>query len=511
MSTRTVPTGDAPPNVLWIMSDQHNAKCTPWGRFPMDVHAPNLERLADSGVRFDRAICQNPICTPSRTSYLTGQYPSNHGIYGLTGDGGQVDAPTIFSALRERGYRTGAFGKLHTPRGLIENQVDRGWSCYDFGGPLQQDHYQRYLERRGLADQRDDDRLLEWDGGGQGLDARPSALPYERQPEAVAVQEATSFIDDATERDDPYVAWVSLPRPHQVYTPSEEYWSLYDGDVELPPTAFEDLADKPPHQTNRQPDEETPHAAFEQGTQAAFLERKLQGYLGCVSMVDAYVGELLDHLEAAGIREDTIVIYCADHGDFAAEHGLPEKAPGISYDAITRIPFIWSWPGRFRSGAVVDELVETVDVFPTLLAILGESATPSADGGDLTGLLTGADESPIRDYAITENAWARTIRTKDQKLTVYPPGFFGDDSEAYLECYDLAADPWEQENLAVADDPPTDVIDRHRRYLESFLLTARRAQSTLSVDRSTTGLTDGTLHPDRIRDHLAERTGDNYL
>jgi arylsulfatase A-like enzyme len=502
------------PNVLWIMSDQHNAKCTSWGDFSTEVSTPGLERLAGAGVRFDRAQCQNPICTPSRTSYLTGQYPSNHGVYGLTGTGATVEAPTLFDALSDRGYQTGAFGKIHTADDHIEGVLDESFSVYDYGSDLQRDQYSPYLRERGLLEDRDDLHHPEHDGGGQGLDGRASDIPYEHQPESVAVDRAEAFIEDAVAGGDPFCAWVTFPRPHQVYTPAQEFWDLYD-DVDLPPTAFEDMSDKPPHQTPHQrhsgPDDPAGSAVFEPRTQEAFLERKLRGYLGCVSMVDACVDRLLDALERAGVREDTIVIYCADHGDFAAEHGFGEKAPGISYGAITRVPFVWSWPDRFAEGAVVEELVESVDMMPTLLSVIDGVEVPAADGEDLTGLLTGEDRSAVREYAITENAWARTVRTKDQSLTVDPPGVHGQDSEEDMVCYDLTEDHWEATNLAESAAPPSEAIDEHLAHLREFLMTQRRATSDNSVSRVTGSLADGTIPPREIAAHLAANGGDNYL
>jgi arylsulfatase A-like enzyme len=495
------------PNVLWIMADQHNAKCTSWGDFPTDVHTPSLDRLAGEGVRFDRAYCQNPICTPSRTSYLTGQYPSNHGFYGLTGDGGTVDAPTLFTALSDRGYRTGAFDKIHTPEGLIEPDLDE---LYDAGGSNAPDRFEEYLRGKGRLTDRDD-RQYHDQPGMQQLDGRPSRLPYEDQVESVSTDRAIEFVDDAVAADDPFCAWVTFHRPHQVYAPAQEFWDRYEGEIELPPSAFEDLDDKPPTQHNRGPDEEAPHALFEPRNQEAFLRRKLQGYLGSVSMIDACVGRLLDALEEAGVREDTIVVYCADHGDFAAEHGFPEKAPGISYDAITRVPFVWSWPGQFREGVAVDDLVETVDLFPTLLSLVDGTAVPSADGQDLSGLLTGEDTEPLREYAITENLWTRTVHTGDQSLTVYPDGYFGAESEEYLEFYDLADDPWETTNLAASDDPPGNAIDRHLRHLRHFFATQRRAVASNAIENPDGDLTDGTIPPGNVAAYLDANDGDQYL
>jgi hypothetical protein len=112
---------------------------------------------------------------------------------------------------------------------------------------------------------------------------------------------------------------------------------------------------------------------------------------------------------------------------------------------------------------------------------------------------------------VTENAWTKTVRTAEQKLTVYPAGFFGEGSGEYLEFYDLADDPWETTNLAATDDPPREAIDRHLRYLRDFLQTQRRAASALTVDRAPGSLADGTVRPSDVAAHLDEHDGDNYL
>jgi len=175
------------------------------------------------------------------------------------------------------------------------------------------------------------------------------------------------------------------------------------------------------------------------------------------------------------------------------------------------VPFVWSWPDRFQEGAVVDELVETVDLFPTLLSLIDDAEVPAADGANLSGLLTGDDPRPVRNYAVTENARARTVHTRDQKLTVYPSGFPAENSEQYLEFYDLAADPWEAENLAECADPPAGEIATHRDHLLDFLQTQRRTISTHTVEPRTGSLADGTITPGDIADYLDEHGGANYL
>ena len=490
------------PNIFWIMADQHNAKCTSWGRFPQQAHTPNLERLADSGVRFDSSHCQNPICTPSRVSYLTGRYASNHGYFGLSSEL-RRPLPNLFGWAAEQGYRTGAFGKIHTPDGLLEPTVDDIRS---------NDDHNEYLRERGKEDLKDSGNLPEWEemgGGGQAIDARPARLPFEEHMEYWASDRAIEFIEDG---DGPFCTWLSFSRPHQVYAPAEEFWEAYPDEDELavPPTFDEDTeaAGKPPHHNTIDLDEEAPRAIFEPRTREALLRRKLRGYLGCITEVDALVGRVLDYLEEAGLREDTIVIYCADHGDFATEHGFHEKAPGISYDAITRVPFIWSWPGTIEAGEVNSHLVETIDLFPTLRSLVDGETNRDTDGHDLSGHLTGDGPTPTRTCAVTENPWARTIRTEDQKLTVYPPEYFGKGSETFLEFYDLAEDPWESRNLA-AEYP--EAVQRHRNLLYEHLVSNDRPFTTHPPIPEAEAA-DRTVDPACIRHGLANNEmNKNYM
>jgi arylsulfatase A-like enzyme len=495
------------PNVLWIMADQHSARCTSWGDYPTDVHTPNLERLASEGTRFDSAYCQNPICTPSRTSYLTGQYPSNHGYYAITGFRPDLEhpIPNCFEVMDRAGYRTGVFGKVHTPEGLIEPSLDRR---RDHG------HYTEYLEGRGTLSTYEESPL-KLPGGGQATDAQPSDQVYEDHYEHWATRCAQDFIGDG---DDPFFAWLSFSRPHQLYAPAQRFWDLYpeEADIDLPPSVHEDLeaAGKPPHQSPPDLDEQSPAAVFEPSDHESVLRRKVRGYLGCVTEVDDLVGQMLDYLEAQGLREDTIVIYCADHGDFAAEHRFSEKAPGISYDAITRVPYIWSWPGQVEEGRVVEDLVETVDFFPTLCDLLGIDAPDSADGHSLTDALAGDGIDDTREYVVTENPWARCVRTDSQKLTVYPSGFYGEGSERFLEFYDLEDDPWEMENLAeTAPDANREAIQRHQGLLYDFLATHRRARSVMPhLDVDDTLAEDGTVPPSLVQEFLNDDSfSRNYM
>lgn len=457
-----------PPNILFILADQHNAKCLGAAGHP-DARTPNLDRLAAEGVRFTNCIPQNPICTPSRVSFLSGQYLHNHGYYGLGGPTPWL--PNVLGRFRDAGYRTAAIGKIHCPERWIETGCDRFLEAYRGANS----DYARYLAEVGRLEDRDDEVLQEWraaGGGGQGLDARASRLPFEHSVEAWAARESMRFIDEAGDR--PFFVHCSLPRPHECYTPSEPYWSMYDeASISLPPNADYDMSDKPPHFVQTRCEQEAPDAGlwiFEPKTYEAGRRRVLRGYLGCVSQVDAAVGVLLEHLDRRGLADDTLVIYSSDHGDFAGEHGIIEKAPGICADAICHVPSLWRWPGRFAAGHVCDALVEAVDLAPTVVSLAGLGDLPTADGKHLDSLLLGGSR-PIREVAVTENPWARSIRTDRWRYVHYPQGFFP--GQEVGELYDLADDPWEMRNLHRHPDHRDRVCEMRQRLLDWLITTTR--------------------------------------
>ena len=229
--------------------------------------------------------------------------------------------------------------------------------------------------------------------GRQTVDSRPSPLRFDESQEGWLADTAIATMRTAVERQQPFLLHVSFPRPHQCTTPCQEFWDLYDAQqISLPPNADYDLeaAGKAPHMiASARRWRESDWQLFEPKTFEAGRRRKLHGYLGAVSQVDAAVGKLLDYLRASGLAEDTIVVYTSDHGDYAAEHGIMEKAPGICSDAITRVPLIWWAPGRIEAGACVSDVVELVDISSTLCALAGVEAMETGDGRDLSALAGG--------------------------------------------------------------------------------------------------------------------------
>ena len=178
-----------PPNVLFIISDQHNAKCLGTAGHPL-VRTPNLDRLAAAGVRFPNTITQSPICTPSRVSFFTGLYVHNHGYYGLAGKCVHGSAPTVLGHFRAHGYRCASIGKVHCPEGLVRDDCDvyLGMETEtDYPEGTRFSAYDEYLAGKDLLQFRDDIAFPEQsDTTRQAKDARCSRLSYEDSVEGCA-------------------------------------------------------------------------------------------------------------------------------------------------------------------------------------------------------------------------------------------------------------------------------------------------------------------------------------
>jgi choline-sulfatase/uncharacterized sulfatase len=505
------------PNVLFILSDQHNAKVLGHQGHP-DVKTPNLDRLASQGVRFDRAVTQNPICTPSRMCWLSGQYCHNHGYYALSGPnpGG---LPTVLGHFRRFGYATGAIGKIHCPEYWVEDDCDLFHETCGCSIDGRSPAYAAYLAERNLTGLEDHGAMQEFGKrGGQTCEGRPSKVSYEDGQEGWIVRQAIPFMRECDEQEKPFFLHVSLPKPHQCYTPAQEFWDLYDeSKLHLPPNADYEMVGKAPNLRraaqgwrNRQ------WQLFEPKTFEAGRLRKLHGYLGNISHVDHAVGELLAFLDESGLADDTIVVYSSDHGDYATEHGIMEKAPGISSDAITRIPYIWRWPKHFPAGQVAKELVETVDMAPTLCALTGVDALETADGKDISHLLHG-ESGEVRRIGVTEFVWSKSVRKGDWRLVYYPPEMFPEDHPGgFGELYNVADDPWEMTNLYFEPEHAAKVRELERDLTDWLVTTTRPATvHPLKPYDTKQGITryhhtvnaDGKINPDRIK----TIAGQNYV
>jgi arylsulfatase A-like enzyme len=463
-------------NVLNVISDQHIARCMGVEGHPQAI-TPNMDRLAAEGIYFPRAYTQNPICTPSRVSVFSGQYCHNHGYYGLSGPAPEK-LPGFLGHFHEHAYRTAGIGKLHTPndpQDWLLDQCDLYAECYEYGSTHSKPSpYYAYLERLGLLDKEDSTSLPEFSQSGRQVhEGRPSLLPYKHSVEGWCVQEAIKFIDSCGEQ--PFCMQVSLPKPHQCYTPDKKFWDMYPEDLGLPEAFYQEPDGRPPHFQDTNKLFKTYEGLIEPKNYENVARRVWHAYLACITQVDYALGELLDHLKKTGQAENTIVIYHADHGAYSGTFGIPEKAPGICSDAVCRIPYIWRVPEAAK-GLVCDQLVENVDIAPTITSLCGLPAMESVDGKDISELLRGGDK-PVREIAVTENPWSKALRWGKWRFVHYQPKMFencrSEHNQDFGELYNMDEDPLEKNNLY--HDPEYErTVNQCRNLLLQWLIDTTR-------------------------------------
>ncbi len=459
-------------NVLMILADQHHAGLMGCAGHPQ-VKTPNLDRLAGQSVRCSDAYTQNPICTPSRTSILSGQYCHNHGIYGLGGPSNRL--PTnLFREFKRAGYRTAILGKTHLPsypKHWVAGDVDLFDDAYvDVHGKKEQSAFLQYLASLGIRHLEDSyyNHGPYGPRGGISHDATVSQLPYEHTHERYHARRALEFIQQSPA--EPFCIQLNFQKPHHPLLPQQQFWDLYPEDLELPETLHQDPSHRPPHFQKmwRNFREYDFSYAKEGDTFEDCARRVWRGTLACISQVDDVVGQLLEQLDQAGHLDNTIVIYGADHGCYHSIHGIQEKAPGICSDAVCRVPMIWRVPGV--APHVSNALVENIDMMPTLLSLCGLETPLTVDGLDISTLLAG-DQRQLREEAVTENCLAKSIRWGRYRFVQYPPVMFN--GEDHGELYDLEADPLEKVNLYRDPDHRQTVAQARERLLNWLIRTTQ--------------------------------------
>ena len=468
------------PNILWICTDQQRwDTISAMGDF--GVATPRLDRLCEQGVAFSRAYCQNPICTPSRASFLTGLYPSaNH-----TNQNGNATFPERMSEhlvtrrlAEDAGYRCGLIGKLHIASafGGEESRTRDGYAdwCYSHDprhGPPEKNQYQQWLSDRGI----DFDEVFVRNEKGAPTHYRATVDPALHQTTWCAEQ-AIKRIQAYGELDEPWLLSVNLFDPHPPFDAPDACCEGIDA-ASLKPAKW-----TPTEQARQQRMvdaglwmQDQPHDSSGSGE----LRRR---YAGMVSLSDRQVGRILDALDASGQRENTVVIFMSDHGELVGDRGMTKKGCRF-YDELTRVPLVFSWPGSFDAEKQVDNLVELVDIKPTLLELAGLNGGWT-HGRSLLGYLEpGAEATTPRetvrcefldtlDMAMPDHPERHTpvfglmIRDDRYKLARYPrPG-----QEALSELFDLHEDPEEIHDRS--DDPAlADVRQRlEARLFDDYVL-----------------------------------------
>ncbi|MEZ6071049.1 MAG: sulfatase [Pirellulales bacterium] len=453
---------DAPPNILFIFTDDHAAHAI--SAYGSRINqTPNIDRIANAGMRFNHCLVTNAICGPSRACILTGKYSHKNGFYrnGNTFDGAQQNFAKI---LRSGGYQTAMIGKWHLntdPTGFDYWEILLGQGPY-YNPPMKT--AEGIHQHTGYTTEIITDLALEW-------------------------------LERDRDKSKPFLLMYQHKAPHRNWQPAAKYLSMYD-DVTIPepPTLFDDYAGRASPASNQEmtvarhlspfdlkltpPTNLTPeqlaawNAAYEPKNEA-FRKAQLRGdeltrwkyqryikdYLRCVASVDENVGRILDYLDESGLAENTVVVYSSDQGWYLGDHGWYDKR--WMYEESLTMPLLVRWPGVVEAGSVNNDLVSNVDFAETFLDIAGMADQTPAEmqGRSIVPVLQGATPDDWRQafyyhyyefpavHSVAKHFGVRTDRYK--LISYYQTGEW--------ELFDLERDP--HELSSVYDDPAySDVV-----------------------------------------------------
>ncbi len=433
---------DPRPNILFIMTDDHASHAMSCYGSRINV-TPQLDRIAEGGMRFDNCFCTNSICTPSRAVILTGTYSHVNGVTTLDSkiDGRQQNVAKL---LQGSGYQTAMIGKWHLGHG--GNHDPTG---FDYWIVLP----------------------------GQGFYHDP--VMDEMGTRHVIPGYATDLITDISldwlrnrDPERPFFLMCHHKAPHRPWEPDEKHAHLYD-DVDIPePETFNDdysnraaAAAAATMRIDRDLNAEDLKQPVPEGLTPAEekhwkYERYIKDYLRCVASIDDNVGRLLDYLDEAGLTENTIVIYTSDQGFFLGDHGWYDKR--FMYEESLRMPFIIRYPREIAPGTVNTDMILNVD-FPLTFLDYADVAPPEAmQGTSFRPLLNGVTPEAWQTsmyyrywmHLAHHNVYAHYgVRTLRYKLIYYyadalgQPGAIDDPRPPEWELFDLESDPHELHNV----------------------------------------------------------------
>ncbi|QCT04744.1 putative choline-sulfatase [Paenibacillus algicola] len=431
------------PNILIFMTDQQQAQVT------MQDHpcrTPHLDEIAGQGVRFTYTYPPMAHCCPARASFMTGLYPSQHGVYNNVRNDQAINSTVnpgveMFSEkLKDAGYEMYYSGKWHVS--AEENPSDRGWTelymkeqGFDRGS--RRDHYAQLQSEHGTRERARGEILRP--GWSKFQLYGTSKVEYHDHPDYHCVNAGIQQLNAMKDQEDPWCMYLGVLGPHDPFIVPEKYATMYDpNDIELPPNYRDDMTDKPGIYRRMK-------KVFSQLTEQEVKE-SLAHYWGYCTMMDDLFGEVLDALDRNGQRDNTLIVFVSDHGELGAAHGLYCK--GIStFDEGYRVPLIISHPKLIQEpGRSVDDFVMLMDIAPTLIELAGAEPLSKCSGQSLVPFLQNEQPTEWRESIYTQCYGTelyytnRMVRTKDYKF-VYNPTDID-------ELYDLNQDPHEMVNIA---------------------------------------------------------------
>jgi len=439
---------DRKPNILLLLSDDLNSALSGFGH--PQCKTPQLDKLANRGVRFENMHCQYPVCGASRASLMTGLYPYTNGMLGNSGRlrKNLPDVVTLSQLFRNNGYRAGRVSKIY----------HMGIPFEIIAGTADHDDAQSWDETVNIKapEQNAPGRKTQWspkDKGSQtftGVEASTGDLEH---ADGMAADAAIEFL--RSNKDKPFFLGCGFVRPHVPLVAPGKYFDLYDRDSMIAPEVPEDdLNDVPKIIRNYK-------SIDRYGVTPELHKGLLEAYYASISYMDAQVGRVLDALDELGLRENTIVIFSSDHGYLLGHHHKFQKQH--LFEESTRVPFILSVPWISGShGTASKHLTELVDLYPTIARLAGLTPPTNLQGQSLLPILKdSATKDWTKDLAFTiSRSGGESIRTPNWRFTHWGFGSKGE------ELYDRKNDPNEFTNLAKKPEF-ADQLDRLRALLKT--------------------------------------------
>ena len=454
-----------PKNLVFIFTDQQRFDTlAAYGNHK--IRTPNLNRLAEQSAVFEHAYVAQPVCTPSRATIMTGLYPHTHT---LTGNNIALpeDTPTIAELVNAHDFQRGYIGKWHLGNEIFAQHGFDHWISIEDNyvkhyspdkDRSQNCSYHHFLKKHGFSPDKDG---LDFSYFSREFATR---VPAEYSKPAFIAEEAEKYI--AENKDNPFILYVNFLEPHTPY--HSAYDEMYDPDeIDLPPNFDKQPSDDAQlkYQAIQQKAREGAYWPLEDEKS---WRKQIAYYWGLVSLVDTYVGKILDALKEQGLEDDTAIVFTSDHGDMMGDYGLIAK--GVMFQPSVRVPLLIRVPGVTDTNPTIEKPVSHIDLVATLLDILGQPWQGRTQGKSLYPVIKGEEELDENDVFIEylnasikadgqfkgvtltgelhQKAMAtypkptaeRTLITEDLwRLTLIESGEH--------ELYDLNTDPYERQNL----------------------------------------------------------------
>jgi iduronate 2-sulfatase len=433
-------------NVLFFAVDDLRAE---FGAYGADyIHSPNLDRLAKRGVTFNRAYCQQAVCSPSRSSVLTGTRPDTTKVWDLNTHFRKAipDVITLPQHFKNSGYFTRGMGKLFHA-GFDDPQ---SWSV-----PWVQPE-----TKHGTYGLRENNAMVGpapkgKKKGSRGPAFESSDVPDNTFHDGALADMAVAALRECAKKEQPFWLGVGFIRPHLPFVAPKKYWDLYDpAKITLAPNPYPPKG--APEYAVVAGGELRSYHGIPPGPIPDDMARQLKhGYYAAISYMDAQVGKVLDALDRLGLAEKTIIVLWGDHGWKLGEHGGWCKHTNVEND--TRAPLLIAAPGLKSAGRHTDALAEFVDIYPTLAELCGLSLPKHLEGMSLLPVLRDPTKS-LKSAAFSQyprgtagkSLMGYSMRTDRYRFTRWVDRKAPTKVDA-VELYDHQADP--QENVNIATDP----------------------------------------------------------